>query len=118
MEALSQFLNLKDGVSGLLASLCVILSLSLLTRVGEFLWRIKEKKEMASDASIKELTDVVRDNTTATEHLEHRLTALEQSLMELPKVKSKLQKLFAAIKHMAGDEWHKIRGMIEDEGEL
>ncbi len=112
---MEKLLDLKDGVAGLLVSICVLLSLQLVFRTGMFLWALREKKESASENAIKELTAVVRLNTVATEHLDARLGEIENTLSELPKFKLDMRRMFTAIKLIAGEKWPQIRKEIEEE---
>ncbi len=116
---MEQILDVHNGVSGLLVSICVLLAVQLLLKAAEFLWGVVEKKENASEAAIKKLTDVLRENTLATQHLDKRINALEILLAELPKFKLDVKRLFSAIKMVAGDDWPSIkRGMLEDETDI
>lgn len=108
-------LDFKNGLPGLLISICVILSLQLVFKVGEFLWKLREKKDSASEAAIRELTEVVKHNILATEHLEQRLNELKNTLSEIPKFKSDMRRLFSAIKIVSGDKWSQIRKEIMEE---
>lgn len=100
--------SLKYGIGGI----CVLLTLHVFLKVGEFLWALREKKEIISEATIKELTQAVRANTQATQHLEHRLGALEKMSGDLPKFRLDIRRFYAAIKEIAGDKWPRIRDEI------
>lgn len=101
-------LSLKYGIGGL----CVLFTLSVLLRVGEFLWKLREKKETISETAIKDLTLAVQQNTSATQHLDRRLEKLEAIASEMPKFKIDIRRFYAAIKEVAGDNWPKIRDEI------
>lgn len=111
---MDNLIDFKNGVSGLLVSLCVILSVQLVFKVGEFLWKLKEKKDSASEAAIRELTEVVKQNTLALEHFEAKLENVENLLSEFPKLKLDIRRFYQAIKMISGDEWEKIKKEIED----
>lgn len=111
---MEKFIDFKDGVSGLLVSVCVLLSVQLVFKVGEFLWKIKEKKDSASEAAIRELTEVVKQNTLALEHFESKLENVEKLLSEFPKIKLDIRRFYQAIKMISGDEWEKVKKEIED----
>lgn len=100
--------TLEYGIGGL----CVILTLSILLRVAEFLWSLREKKDNLSEASIKSLTLAMQENTQAMRHLDLRLGALEKSVGELPKFKTDIRRFYTAIKEVAGDRWPRIRDEI------
>lgn len=104
--------SLEYGIGGI----CVLLTLQVLFRVGEFLWKLKEKKETLSENAITALTKAVQDCTLATQLLEHRLKTLEGALTELPKLKTDLQRSFSALKILAGEKWQTIRDEILKDG--
>lgn len=101
-------LQLEYGIGGL----CVILTLSVLLRVGEFIWGLREKKDSISEASIERLTKAVEENTHATRHLDHRLKDLEKAVQEFPKFKTDIRRFYAAIKEVAGEKWPRVRDEI------
>jgi hypothetical protein len=98
----------KYGIAGI----CVLLTIQILVKVGEFLWDVKKEKEALSDNSVQLLTKAVEENTTATKHLDSRLGNLEKSVSELPKFKTDIRRFYAAIKEVAGDKWPAIRDEI------
>lgn len=101
-------LSLKYGIGGL----CVLFTLSVFVRVGEFLWKIREKKETISESAIKDLTHAVQQNTAATQHLDRRLEKLEGMASDMPKFKTDMRRFYVAIKEVAGDKWPRIRDEI------
>lgn len=101
-------LSLKYGIGGL----CVLFTLSVLLRVSEFLWKLREKKESISETAIQDLTVAVRQNTAATQHLDRRLEKLEGMASDMPKFKTDIRRFYAAIKEVAGEKWPKIRDEI------
>lgn len=96
----------------------MILTISVLVKVGEFLWKLREKKEALSESSVGKLTEAVEQNTFATKHLDLRLSSLEKSLSELPKFKTDIRRFYIAVKALAGDKWPEIRKAIMEENEL
>lgn len=105
---MEKFFSLQYGVAGI----CVLLTIHVLIYVGEFLWKIREKKETISDLAVKDLTSAMYSNTSATRHLDNRLQHLERTITDLPKFKTDLRRFYAAIKEVAGDKWPKIRDEI------
>jgi uncharacterized coiled-coil protein SlyX len=99
--------ELQNSVAGV----CIVLLLLVLMKVGEFLWKMKEKKESLSEKAIERLSHAVVENTAAIKHL-------EMSLGELPKFKTDIRRFYAALKILAGDEWVQIRKEIMEEGDL
>ncbi len=84
----------------------------VLLKVGEFLWKLREKKESLSEAAVKDLTKAVQANTAATQHLENRLQHLEKLVTDVPKFKTDLRRFYTALKELAGSEWPRIRDEI------
>lgn len=107
-----EFLKPEYGLAGI----CILLTISILVKVGEFLWKLREKKESASDEAVKSLILAVNKNTFAIEHLEGKFQGLEKTLSEFPKIKVDLRRYFQAMKLVSGDQWPEIRKQImEDE---
>lgn len=105
---MEKMLSLEYGVGGA----CVLLTLMVLLKVGEFLWKLKEKKDSLSEAAIRDLTAAVESSTAATKHLDSRLQHLEKAIAEIPKFKTDIRRFYAAIKEVAGDKWPSIRDEI------
>lgn len=109
---MDKLLDLKDGPTGFLVSLCLILTFQLIFSVAKFVWSMREKRENASEKAIMELTDVVRKNTVATEKLDYRLSQVEIGLNSLKKFKLDLRRYYTALKMLSGDRWPSIRDEI------
>lgn len=108
MEGLEN-LDFKNGLPTLLASICLLLAFHLLVKVGEFLWNLKREKDSFSEKSIHHLAISMEANTKAIGHLQGELKNLERSLMEIPKFKLDMRRLYFAVKVLAGDKWHQLR---------
>lgn len=91
---MEKLFSLEYGVAGV----CVLLTIMILVKVGEFLWSLRVKKDSVSDQAIKDLT-------AAVEKLEH-------TVADLPKFKTDIRRFYAAIKHVSGDKWPTIRDEI------
>lgn len=104
MEAVFQ----RYGIAGV----CILLTLMLFAHVGEFLWKIQQKKSTATDEAIEQLTTAVEENTCAHKSLQNRIIHLESTIAELPKFKTDVRRFYAAIKELSGDEWPRIRDEI------
>jgi len=99
---MEEMFSLKYGIAGI----CVMLTIMVLLKVGEFLWSLREKKDTLSETSIKNLTEAVK-------HLDARLEGFERSIADLPKFKMDMRRFYAAIKAIAGpDKWPGIREEI------
>lgn len=107
--------DLKYGVSGVV----VMLALHFFMKLIEILWKLKEKKDSASETAINALAKSVQDNTAASIALEKRLVALEITFAAFPKLKEDLRRSYVAIKYLAGDQWEVIyKKLKRDEEEL
>lgn len=101
--------SLEYGVGGA----CVLLTIMILIKVAEFLWKLREKRETVSEQAIKALTKAVQENTIANQFLELRMKTLEGTISEVPKMRNDLRRFYAAIKELAGpDKWLEIRDQI------
>lgn len=100
--------TLEYGVAGV----CVLLTISVLLRVGEFVLKARAQKESASEDAVKALTKAVVENTAALEGLNRRMAELERVLGDLPRLKNDIRRSFAAIKEVAGPDWPRIRDEI------
>lgn len=104
--------SLKYGIAGI----CVLLTIMTLFRVAEFLWRLKEKREMSSDIAIVDLTKAVQECTYTLKTLDMRLLAIETANSEFPKLRNDLRRIYGAMKEIAGDRWPSIRDEIMKDG--
>lgn len=105
---MEKLFSLQYGVGGA----CVLLTLMIVLRLGEFLWKLKERKESLSDAAVRELTKAVVANTSAVHGLDLRLQNLEHAVSDLPKFKADIRRLYAAVREVAGEGWTRIRDEI------
>lgn len=103
------------NLSGILAAIAVTLCLHLLAKIGEFLWKLREKRDSLTESGIEKLSSAVQLNTNASEKLEHRIKALEHTFTDLGKAKLDMRRLYAAVKQLAGDKWPEIRRHIMEE---
>ncbi len=109
---MEKLFNLDYGIAGI----CVILTIQLLVKLGEFLWHLQMKKETLSEAAIKKLTQAVEENTFAAKHLDMRINSLEKALGDLPKFKTDIRRFYTAVKSLAGDKWPAIKKeILEDD---
>lgn len=104
--------SLRYGISGL----CVLLTIMVLMRVAEFVWKLYEKKESLSESAVINLSRVVQENTIALQMLDLRLKNIEASISELPKIKNDLRRFFSAVKEIAGERWPEIRDELMKDG--
>lgn len=109
---MEKLFSLQYGVGGI----CVLLTLMVLVRVGEFVWKILQKREELSEKTVRDLTQAVVDNTAETKSLGQRIVHLETSLGEVGKLKLDVRRSYAAIRQLAGDRWPAIRDEIMKDG--
>jgi len=94
----------------LVATGCVLVAMHLLMRVGEFLWRFKERKDQLTEKTIQSLARAVESNTLALAKIDADLKSLN-----LGKLKTDLRRAFHAVKLLAGDKWSPIRKEIMED---
>lgn len=104
--------SLKYGIGGI----CALLTISILFKVAEFVWKIREKKEMSSDMAMVDLTKAVQECTLTMKVLDIRLKAMEMANSEFPKLRNDLRRVFTAMKEIAGDKWPMVRDEIMKDG--
>lgn len=103
---MSKVMSLEYGISGV----CVLLTLMIFLKVGEFLWALQKKKESLSESTTRDLISAVQANTVATQHLDQRLKHLEKAISDVPKLKTDMRRFYIALKEVAGPvQWPRIR---------
>lgn len=107
--------NPQNGVIPLLAGIAVVLSLQLVVRVGQFVFDLVKRKSESSDSKIVEMATMLQQNTVAVNELRSLIRGLERELSEIHKYRMDTQKLFSAVKLMAGKKWPEIRKAMEDD---
>lgn len=118
MDKLLLLFNSNQGVSGLLASVCLLLTFQVLLKVGEFLWRLKKEKDQLSEATLSKLVSAMDENTKAIKKLEGEIQKLELTFAEFPKIKLDLKRLFSAVRIVAGSNWPSVREEIMKDFDL
>lgn len=86
-----------DHAGVLLACLVIILCLHLVIKIGEMFYKSYEKK------------------TAILSKLEPRLSAIERDMNEILKFRNDFNKLFSALKYIAGDKWPEVREKIKQD---
>jgi len=109
---MAKLFSLEYGIGGI----CVLLTLMVLIRVGEFVWKLQQKKEQLSEKTVGDLTRAVQENTVETKTLGQRIVHLEGALGEVTKLKTDVRRFYSAIKELAGDRWPAIRDEITKDG--
>lgn len=106
----------KEGVAGLIVILC----LHLLLNIGKFIYHFFDKKradtDRATELKITKVDLTLQQLNDATRELRVQIGILERELKEVAKFKSDSQKLFSAVKIIAGKRWPEVRkAMLEDD---
>ncbi len=109
------FIDSQHGVSVLLASVVVMLALHLVAKIGEFLFDLLKKKEHGSERQVAGIELSLTQNTQAVRELRMQVQLLERELIEVHKFKADSQKLFSAIKIIAGAKWPRVRKAMEED---
>lgn len=105
---MEEMFTLKYGVGGI----CVLLTLSILVRVGEFIVKLNRKKEELSESAVVNLTNALKLNTEAMSDLERRLEKIEGFAADLPKLKNDVRRFYSALKIIAAEKWPQVRDEI------
>jgi hypothetical protein len=92
MEALFE----TKSIPALLTLIAVFMCASFIRGCFEIFIKLKKEKESASEAAILALTEEVKRNTLAMEHLDDKLSL-------------DIRRMFSALKLLAGDRWQQIR---------
>lgn len=120
MESL---IDSQHGPTVLIACLVIVLALHFFLKLGQFAFKVFEKKEELKETtinnlrnSIDNLTTAIATNIEATHRLEERMRSVEGGVSEFTKVKTNVRQAFAALKFLAGDDWPRIKKeIIEDQ---
>lgn len=106
------------SIPAILILIAVFMCANFIKGVLELVLKIRAQKDSASEASIKELTQAVNNNSVVTAHLDRRLGDVEKTYSELPKLKVDMRKFYSAIKVLSGERWSKIRKEIEEDTDI
>lgn len=109
---MSQIFDAEHGIPTLVATLCVLITLQILGKLGQFLYGLLKKKNEVSDQSINDLTKSLNANTAAMNQLEARIKMAEELIGAIPKIKKDLRRYYAGLREVAGEDWVRIRDVI------
>lgn len=100
-------------------AICVLLSLHLLVKIGEFAFSLLKKKNETTEKQINEISQRVNEislaltqNTQAARDLRIQIGILEREITDLAKLKMDTNKLFSVVKILAAAKWPKISKMV------
>jgi hypothetical protein len=108
-------IDTQHGPVVLLASLLIMFCIHIVISVGKLLFEIFKKKEEKSDRNLNEVSLALQQNTNAVRELRIQLGILEREISEIQKYKLNVNRLFAAVKIMAGPKWQDIKKEIVDD---
>lgn len=105
----------QHGISYFMVGAIVLLALNIFARVGEFLWNLATHKSKSTDTEISKIDLALTQNTQAVREVRIQIGMLERELNEVRKLNADIQKLFSALKIMAGKRWPEVRKAMEDD---
>lgn len=106
--------EILNGAHGIPA-ICVLLALHLVFKIGEFAWSLKREKEKVSERSLQKHGVLLDANTRAIQKLEAKLERVELILLEVPKYKLDMRRVWFVTKRLAGAKWPDIRQEMMNE---
>lgn len=109
---MNSLIDSEHGIAALLASIAVVLCLHLVLGIGKLVLTAFKKKVEKSDTEITQISLALHQNTEAVRELRIQIGVLERELKDMHKVKVDTQRLFSAVKIMAGKKWVEIRKAI------
>lgn len=90
------------GIEGLI----LVLGLHLIVKVGEFAYKLFQKKSAAMEKNVEAMSRTLKG-------LEVRQMAVERDLNTILKFRNDFNKLFSALKFLAGDKWPEIHEKLK-----
>ena len=105
----------QHGTTVLLAGIAIVLVLNLVVSIGKFFVQALAKKSESNDHHITKIDMTLGQVNESVKELRLQIGHLDRELVEVRKFKSDSQKLFSAIKILAGEDWPKVRKGIEDD---
>lgn len=108
-------LDPKYGIAGLLVVMCLHLIFNVIKFTVSFYRTETKKKDAATDAKLTKLDLTLQQFDGSVREFRVQIGLLDAELKEVAKFKSDSQKLFSAVKIMAGKQWPKIRKAMEED---
>lgn len=112
---MESIIDSQHGAYSLLAGIAIVLVLHLVVNIGKFVIQLLTKKTENSDHHITKIDLALAQVNESVKELKFQLIRLEAELTEVRKFKSDSQKLFSAVKILAGKDWANVRKGIEDD---
>ncbi len=112
MESL---IDSQHGPAILLASLVVILALNFFAKIGEFVFNMFKKKSEGVDQEITKIDISLTQNTQVMRELRIQVQQLERELSDVHKLNADIQKLFSALKYLAGKKWPEVKKVMAED---
>jgi len=108
-------IDTQHGAGVLLVGLIIILALHLFMSMGKFAFEVFRKKEETKEKNFTEVSLALNQNTHAVRELRIQLGILEREINEMTELKTSVNRLFSAIKIVAGPKWPEVRKEISDD---
>lgn len=112
---MENLIDSQHGVAVLLVSIVVVLALQLVARVGEFLFNFYKEKRAEDSQEITKIDLSLTQNTQVMRELRIQVQQLERELGDVHKLNADIQKLFSALKFMAGKKWTEVKKAMEED---
>lgn len=112
---MENLVDTQQGIPFLLTGIVILLAMNLLVVIGRFLFELFRKKTEHGDSQIVEIKATLVTTTGIVNQLKGQIDGLESDLKEIRKYRIDMQKLFYAIKTMAGKRWPEVRKAMEDD---
>jgi hypothetical protein len=91
-----------------ITALCVVLTATLV-------WDMYKNRTKKDDDRFEKLIASLHKNTESNAKLEFRLSRMEDALGSLPRMKDGIRKIFNILRYQAGEDWPKLRKIMDDD---
>jgi hypothetical protein len=113
--SLEALLDTQHGSTVLLACLVVVLCLLLLSKLGELVLKFFEKKGDKDETKITEVSIALQANSEAVRELRVQVGVLLVEITQLRERNRDIDKVFSAVKILAGKKWPSVRKAMEQD---
>lgn len=105
---MEELISHAQTLPGLLAALTVVSGLRLFSHAVDFLWKMRERKDVKVQKALETLAGALRQNTD-------RLKGMELTLATAARLKIDVRRLRAAVRILAGDDWEDVWAQVLEE---
>jgi hypothetical protein len=113
---MDNLIDSQHGIGMLLATVVIFLGLHFILNTAKLVISLLKEKSDGSNQHLTKLDLTLAQVNDSVRDLRIQLGILERELGEVHKFKSDTQKIFSAIKFMAGEDWPRIRKALEEDG--